>query len=111
MGVLVLDRDGVINEDSEHFIRSLRDWHPIPGSLDAIARLSRAGFDITVATNQSGLGRGYFGVDQLEAIHDKLRLEVESRGGSIRGIFSCPHLPGDGCRCRKPATGMLSARR
>jgi D-glycero-D-manno-heptose 1,7-bisphosphate phosphatase len=109
MPLLVLDRDGVINEDSEDYIRGLADWHPIPGSLDAIARLSRAGFSIAVASNQSGLSRGYFSPQDLEAIHARLRREVEVRGGRINGIFYCPHLPEDACHCRKPATGLLAA--
>ncbi len=109
MPLLILDRDGVINEDSEDYIRCLSDWRPIPGSLDAIARLCRAGFEIAIATNQSGLGRGYFDRDQLEAIHQQLRREVTARGGQVAGIFYCPHLPEDGCDCRKPATGLLSA--
>jgi D-glycero-D-manno-heptose 1,7-bisphosphate phosphatase len=108
MPLLILDRDGVINQDSERFIRSLDDWHPIPGSLDAIARLSRGGYDIAVATNQSGLGRGYIDLDDLEAIHARLCQQVAARGGEIRGIFYCPHRPEDGCDCRKPATGLLS---
>ena len=109
MPLLVLDRDGVINEDSEDYIRGLADFHPIPGSLDAIARLSRAGFGIVVATNQSGLSRGLFSQRDLEAIHARLRREVEARGGSIIGIFYCPHLPEDACHCRKPGTGLLVA--
>ena len=109
MPLLILDRDGVINQDSDRYIRSPDDWQPIPGSLDAIARLSRGGYDIAVATNQSGLGRGYFSLTQLEAIHARLCQEVEARGGRIKGIFFCPHLPEDSCRCRKPATGLLSA--
>jgi D-glycero-D-manno-heptose 1,7-bisphosphate phosphatase len=109
MPLLILDRDGVINQDSEDFIRSLDDWHPISGSLEAIADLSRAGYRIAVATNQSGLGRGYFTRSQLEEIHASLCREVEALGGEIQGIFYCPHLPGDACGCRKPATGLLSA--
>jgi D-glycero-D-manno-heptose 1,7-bisphosphate phosphatase len=109
MPLLILDRDGVINQDSDRYIRSLDDWQPIPGSLNAIARLSQAGYDIAVATNQSGLGRGYFSTEQLAAIHARLHQEVEDRGGKIAGIFYCPHLPEDGCQCRKPATGLLSA--
>ncbi len=109
MPLLVLDRDGVINEDSEDYIRCLSDWRPIPGSLDAIAQLSRAGLDIAIATNQSGLGRGYFDLEQMQAIHHQLREEVLARGGKIAGIFYCPHLPEDACDCRKPATGLLSA--
>ena len=109
MPLLVLDRDGVINEDSEDYIRSLADWHPIPGSIAAIADLSRAGFSIVIATNQSGLSRGLFTLSDLEAIHDKLCEQVERCGGEIAGIFHCPHLPQEGCGCRKPATGLLEA--
>ncbi len=109
MPLLVLDRDGVINEDSEDYIRGLADFHPIPGSLDAIARLSRAGFGSVVAPNQSGLSRGLFSQQDLEAIHARLCREVEARGGSISGIFYCPHLPEDACNCRKPGTGLLVA--
>lgn len=109
MPLLILDRDGVINEDSDDYIRSLADWRPIPGSIDAIARASRAGFRVAIATNQSGLGRGFFTLDQLEEIHRELYSLVEEAGGSIAGIFYCPHLPGDACGCRKPATGLLDA--
>lgn len=109
MPLIVLDRDGVINEDSADYIRGPADWHPIPGSLKAIAALSRAGYTIAIATNQSGLGRGYFGLDELEAIHAGLCQQVEKEGGLIAGIFYCPHVPQDGCQCRKPGTGMLAA--
>ena len=109
MPLLVLDRDGVINEDSDNYIRSLADWRPIPGSIEAIAALSQAGFTIGVATNQSGLSRGYLGIEDLEAIHAKLCQQVEEQGGYIAGIFYCPHLPEEGCHCRKPATGLLEA--
>ena len=109
MTLLVLDRDGVINEDSDDYIRSLADWRPIPGSLEAIADLSRAGYTIAIASNQSGLSRGYFRVDDLEAIHARLCRQVEEEGGIIAGIFYCPHLPQEGCSCRKPATGLLEA--
>lgn len=109
MTLLVLDRDGVINEDSDQYIRQLADWHPLPGSIEAIARLSQAGYRIAIATNQSGLSRGYFGLDELETIHQTLCQLVEERGGRIDGIFYCPHLPDAGCDCRKPATGLLRA--
>ncbi len=109
MPLLVLDRDGVINEDSEDYIRSLADWQPIPGSLEAIATLSKAGYTIAVATNQSGLARGYLDLDELEAIHARLCQQVEQEGGFIAGIFYCPHLPQDGCACRKPGIGLLAA--
>jgi len=107
--VLVLDRDGVINQDSDDYIRSLDDWKPIPGSIEAIAALSKAGYRVAIATNQSGLSRGYFGLDELETIHGRLCKLVEEQGGSIAGIFYCPHLPDEGCECRKPATGLLRA--
>lgn len=109
MPLIVLDRDGVINEDSDTYIRSLADWHPIAGSIAAIADLSRAGFRVAIATNQSGLGRGYLSLEDLEAIHDRLCRQVEEEGGEIAGIFYCPHLPKEGCGCRKPATGLLQA--
>jgi D-glycero-D-manno-heptose 1,7-bisphosphate phosphatase len=109
MPLIILDRDGVINEDSEDYIRSLADWRPIPGSIEAMAALSRAGNMLAIATNQSGLGRGYFGLDELEAIHGELRRQVEALGGQIAGIFYCPHLPDAGCSCRKPGTGLLRA--
>ncbi len=106
MKLLILDRDGVINEDSDAFIKSADEWIPIPGSIDAIARLSRQ-FRVYIATNQSGLGRGMFGLPQLEAMHKKLRRLVQSSGGRIEGIFYCPHRPEDNCLCRKPKPGLL----
>ena len=106
MPVVVLDRDGVINEDSDDYVRQLSEWHPIPGSIDAICRLSRAGFSIAVATNQSGLSRGYFGLDELEEIHQHLCQLVEEGGGRIDGIFYCPHLPDAGCNCPKLELGV-----
>jgi D-glycero-D-manno-heptose 1,7-bisphosphate phosphatase len=109
MSLVILDRDGVINEDSDNYIRSVDDWQSIPGSIEAIAQLSRAGFTVAIATNQSGLGRGYFEPTVLESIHRKLRQLVEDAGGRIAGIFYCPHLPQDECACRKPATGLIKA--
>lgn len=105
--LLILDRDGVINADSDNYIRSLDDWEPIPGSITAIGRLSRAGYTVAIATNQSGLGRGYFQLEHMQSIHDRLRRLVEQEGGRIAGIYYCPHLPDGACNCRKPATGML----
>lgn len=109
MPLIILDRDGVINQDSDSYIRSLDDWHPVPGSIEAMAELSKAGYRIAIATNQSGLSRGYFTLDDLELIHARLCLLVEEQGGSVAGIFYCPHLPEEGCNCRKPATGLLKA--
>ena len=109
MKLIILDRDGVINQDSDDYIKSADEWQAIPGSIEAIARLCRAGYSVAVATNQSGLGRGLFDLDALEAIHDKMRELVESAGGHIAGIYYCPHEPTAGCGCRKPAPGLLDA--
>ncbi len=107
MKLAILDRDGVINEDSDAYIKSPAEWHPVPGSLEAIARLSRAGWRVVVASNQSGLARGLFTMDTLNAIHAKMRREVAEAGGHIDAIFVCPHGPDEGCRCRKPAPGLF----
>lgn len=109
MSIIVLDRDGVINQDSDDYVRSVAEWHPIAGSIEAIAALSRAGHSVVIATNQSGLSRGFFTLDDLEAIHATLCERVEEEGGHIAGIFYCPHLPEENCPCRKPATGLLQA--
>ncbi len=105
--VIILDRDGVINEDSDAYIQSPQEWLPIPGSLEAIAQLYRAGYTIVVATNQSGVGRGYFDRATLEAIHRRMTTEINRTGGALAGIFFCPHAPEENCNCRKPATGLL----
>jgi D-glycero-D-manno-heptose 1,7-bisphosphate phosphatase len=105
--LLVLDRDGVINEDSPNFIRSLGDWRPIPGSIEAIAALSRAGYTVVVATNQSGVARGYLSMSTLQAIHQALCESVQRAGGEVNGIYVCPHGPDAGCDCRKPLPGLL----
>ena len=107
MKIIVLDRDGVINQDSDDYIKSAEEFVPIKGSITAIARLSAAGFKVVVATNQSGLSRKYFGDDQLSQIHHLLCSMVEQAGGYIDGIFYCPHHPDEGCSCRKPKTGLL----
>jgi len=109
MSLLILDRDGVINHDSDDYIRSVTDWQSIPGSIEAIADLSRAGFQVAIATNQSGLGRGYFELEDLEAIHEQLRNLVAEAGGAIACIAYCPHLPDANCDCRKPGIGLLRA--
>jgi D-glycero-D-manno-heptose 1,7-bisphosphate phosphatase len=107
MKLVILDRDGVINHDSEVYIKSPEEWRPIPGSLDAIARLTQWGYRIVVATNQSGLGRGLFEMDTLNAIHEKMIKAAAQVGGRIDAIFFCPHTNTDKCRCRKPKPGML----
>ncbi|MGQ3891370.1 D-glycero-beta-D-manno-heptose 1,7-bisphosphate 7-phosphatase [Legionella sp. CNM-4043-24] len=105
--LVLLDRDGVINQDSQHYIRSVDDFQPIPGSMEAIARLTAAGYLIGVATNQSGVGRGYYTEEQLHAIHEKMQNLVRAAGGRIDAVEYCPHLPDWRCECRKPAPGML----
>lgn len=106
MKLVILDRDGVINEDSPDYIRSAADWIPIPGSLEAIARLNHAGVRVAIATNQSGLARGYFDVDTLNEMHQKMHALLARVGGHVDGIFFCPHGPDEGCLCRKPRPGL-----
>jgi len=105
--LIVLDRDGVINRDSDQFIKSPDEWRPIPGSLEAIARLNHAGFRVVVATNQSGIGRGLFDMATLNAIHEKMDRALALAGGRIDAVFYCPHTADSDCECRKPKTGML----
>jgi D-glycero-D-manno-heptose 1,7-bisphosphate phosphatase len=107
MKLVILDRDGVINEDSDEYIKSPEEWIPIPGSLEAIARLHQAGYRLVIATNQSGIARGLFDFNTLARIHAKLLDAVRARGGQIEAIFFCPHGPADGCRCRKPLPGLF----
>jgi len=107
MKLIILDRDGVINEDSDNYIKSPEEFIPIPGSIDAIARLHRAGYRIAVATNQSGIARGYFDIEMLNRMHEKLLRLLQAQGGQIDGIFYCPHGPEDNCACRKPKPGLL----
>lgn len=106
--LVILDRDGVINQDSEHYIKSPDEWLPIPGSLDAIAKLSQAGIKVVVATNQSGIARGYYDESILTDIHRKMTEAIEGAGGELAGIFYCPHGPDDGCLCRKPKSGLIN---
>ncbi len=106
-GLVILDRDGVINRDRSDFVKSPEEWVALPGSLEAIALLSRAGFTVAVATNQSGLGRGLFDRDTLEAVHEKMRSAVEESGGRIDIVAYCPHRPEEACDCRKPLPGLL----
>lgn len=107
LSVLVLDRDGVINFDSDSYIKSVAEWVPIEGSIEAIAKFSRAGFRVVIITNQSGLARGLLKESTLQDIHWKLESKVESLGGKIDGVFFCPHHPKENCECRKPKTGLL----
>lgn len=105
--LVILDRDGVINHDSDNYIKSLDEWVPYPASITAIARLTQAGYTVAVATNQSGIARGYYSEATLHAMHDQLTALVEAEGGGIAHIAYCPHGPDDNCRCRKPLPGML----
>ncbi|MDR2000835.1 MAG: D-glycero-beta-D-manno-heptose 1,7-bisphosphate 7-phosphatase [Zoogloeaceae bacterium] len=107
MKLIILDRDGVINHDSDLYIKSPDEWKPIAGSLDAIARLNQRGYRVVVATNQSGIGRGLFEMDTLNAIHDKMAKAAAQAGGRIDAVFFCPHTNTDNCDCRKPKAGML----
>jgi len=107
MKLIILDRDGVINYDSTSYIKSPDEWKPIPGSLEAIARLNQAGYHVVVATNQSGVGRGLFDMATLNAIHDKMHRALGQAGGRVDAIFFCPHAQDAGCNCRKPKSGLL----
>ena len=106
--LVILDRDGVINQDSDAYVKSVEEWIPIPGSIEAIASLSKAGYTVCIATNQSGLARQYFTLDTLNAMHHKLVALVKEQGGEIDSIEYCPHGPDDNCDCRKPLPGMFS---
>ena len=107
MKLVILDRDGVINRDSATFIKNPNEWIPIPGSLEAIAQLNQHGYRVAVATNQSGIARGYFDMATLNAIHDKMHKALAQVGGRIDAVFYCPHAADDHCQCRKPNTGMI----
>lgn len=107
MKLIILDRDGVINHDSDSFIKSPEEWIPLPGSLEAIARLNQAGYRVVVATNQSGVGRGFFAMATLNAIHQKMHNAAQQVGADIDAVFFCPHTQVDNCDCRKPKSGML----
>jgi D-glycero-D-manno-heptose 1,7-bisphosphate phosphatase len=107
MKLVILDRDGVINVDSDQFIKNPEEWKPIPGSLEAIARLSHSGFHVVVATNQSGVGRGLFDMAMLNAIHDKMYRALGQYGGRIDAVFYCPCAADHNCDCRKPKPGMF----
>lgn len=107
MQLVILDRDGTINEDRDDFVKSPDEWQPMPGALQAIAKLNHAGFQVVVASNQSGLGRGLFDVAALNAIHSKMHKMLTAVGGRIDAVFFCPHAPQDVCTCRKPLPGLF----
>jgi D-glycero-D-manno-heptose 1,7-bisphosphate phosphatase len=107
MKLVILDRDGTINEDRDDFVKSADEWVPVPGALEAIARLNHAGWHTVLATNQSGLGRGLFDMATLNAIHLKMNQALATFGGRIDAVFFCPHTPDEACDCRKPAPGLF----
>ncbi|MGQ0442977.1 MAG: D-glycero-beta-D-manno-heptose 1,7-bisphosphate 7-phosphatase [Methylophilaceae bacterium] len=107
MKLVILDRDGVINQDSANFIKKPNEWIALPGSLEAIALLNQHGFRVALATNQSGIARGLFDMVTLNAIHDKMHRALAQTGGRIDALFYCPHAADDHCQCRKPKTKML----
>lgn len=106
MKLVILDRDGVINKDSPDFIKTPEEWLPIKGSLEAIARLTQAGYDVVVVSNQSGIGRGLISADMLGQIHVRMMDYVQQHGGKIQSVLFCPHHPDDDCECRKPKIGL-----
>jgi D-glycero-D-manno-heptose 1,7-bisphosphate phosphatase len=108
MKLIILDRDGVINHDSPDFIKSPKEWQPIPGSLEAIARLNQAGYRVVIASNQSGIARELFDMTILNAIHQKMHALAQQAGAAIDAIFFCPHAAADNCDCRKPKPGMFN---
>jgi len=105
--LVILDRDGTINQDSDDYIKSPEEWIPLPGALEAIARLNHAGWHVVVASNQSGLGRGLFDMATLNAMHAKMNKLLSGVGGRIDAVFFCPHGPEDQCHCRKPLPGLF----
>lgn len=107
MKIIILDRDGVINQDSPDYIKSAEEWEAIPGSLEAISHLTKAGYKIIVCTNQSGIGRGIYTMETLNEIHQKMHRLVNQAGGEIAAVFICPHKPEDNCECRKPKPKMI----
>ena len=105
--MVILDRDGTINQDSDRFVKSADEWIPLPGALQAIARLNQAGCQVVVATNQSGLGRGLFDMAALNSMHEKMNRLLAIEGGRIEAVFFCPHVAADRCNCRKPMPGLF----
>lgn len=107
MKLVILDRDGTVNEDSADYVKSPDEWTPLPGALEAIARLNHAGWHVVLASNQSGLGRGLFDVSTLNAMHAKMHTLLAGVGGRVDAVFYCPHAPDEGCHCRKPEPGLF----
>jgi D-glycero-D-manno-heptose 1,7-bisphosphate phosphatase len=107
MKIVILDRDGTVNYDSDEYIKSPEEWVAIPGALEAISRLNHAGYHVVLATNQSGLGRGLLDVASLNAIHKRMIKQLAAVGGRIDAIFYCPHTPAEACNCRKPMPGLI----
>ena len=107
MKLIILDRDGVLNQDSDAYIKSVDEWIPLPGSAEAVGRLCDSGYTVAVATNQSGLARGYFSQADLDAMHDKMIKLAAAEGGEFAHIAFCPHGPDDHCDCRKPLPGLI----
>lgn len=107
MKLIILDRDGVINEDSDDYIKTVDEWQPIAGSLQAMGRLFQAGYTLVVVTNQSGIARGFYDIEMLHAMHSKMDIMLEQYGGHVDSIFFCPHVQKDNCDCRKPKDGMF----
>lgn len=107
MKLIILDRDGVINYDSDEYIKTVDEWQPIPGSLQAMGRLFQAGYTLVIATNQSGISRGFYDLETLHAMHAKMDHMLEQYGGSVDAVFFCPHAPKDNCECRKPKDGLF----
>ena len=107
MKLIILDRDGVLNQDSDQYIKSADEWLALPGSMEAVGKLTQAGFTLAVATNQSGLARGYFTLAELQAMHEKMTKLAAQHGGRFAHIAYCPHGPDDSCQCRKPLPGLI----
>ncbi len=107
MKLVILDRDGTINADSDEYIKSAAEWVPLPGAIEAIARLNHAGWHVVVASNQAGLGRGLFDVAALNAMNAKMHKLLATQGGRVDAVFYCPHTPDDACTCRKPLPGLF----
>ena len=107
MKLVILDRDGTINSDSDEFVKTPEEWLPLPGALEAMARLTHAGWHVVIASNQSGLGRGLFDVVSLNAMHAKMQKLLAVQGGRIDAVFFCPHTAEENCHCRKPLPGLF----